>query len=234
MPEGDKGKEQFRNAITELKNLHVATALAPLFDLRNELILNDEFLTRGGIDNATQKHLLDFILYADRVRRRVTYNPDNTDLGVAIEEAMKVKGNKKTDEELGSVAKPFAGDLIQNASGPLFPLPWALDGSDDDIPLNSALNLRNSQARILLGAIDRAIVQWTRGESRNRTRFITKTDSFRAYGSYLELTNFIRAFGGDANRVDLAQGVLPSEEPQGVLASPNRRGETSGGEGPSN
>ncbi len=49
----------------------------------------------------------------------------------------------------------------------------------------------------------------------------------RIYGHYQEVLGYLRSFGGDANRIDVAQ-VLPSEEPLGPEDSPNRKLETSG------
>lgn len=224
MPIGAPGLEQFRRAIVTLRNLHIAAALSPLLTMRAELLANDELSDRGGFDNPTRDHLLQHLLHCDRWRRRVTHNPDNAPLGDKIETAL----DPQAQLEIGE--KPFGGDDIQNQSGGLIDLPFALDGSDSDIPLQSQLKLKSTHALVLLGALDKAVVAWTRLNSRDRTRFITRYDSMRIYGHYQELLGYLRAFGGDENRVDVAQ-VLPSEEPLGADDSPNRKSETSGREG---
>lgn len=219
MPIGDPAKEQFRRAIVTLRNLHIVAALSPLFTLRAELLANDELSDRGGFDDPTQLHLKSHLMHCDRWRRRVTHNPDQVDLGDKIERAI----NPNAVIELGE--SPFGGDDIQNQSGGLIDLPYALDGSDPDIPLQSQIKLKSTNALVLLGAIDKAIVAWTRLNSRDRTRFITRFDSMRIYGNYQEILGYLIAFGGDNNRVDVAQ-VLPSEEPLGPADSPNRRSES--------
>jgi|GEM_PF-770774 len=219
MPIGDPAREQFRRAIITLRNLHVVAAMSPLFTLRAELLANDELSDRGGFDDPTQTHLKGLLVHCDRWRRRVTHNPDQADLGDKIEKAINT-GNAL---EVGT--SPFGGDDVQNQSGGLIDLPYALDGSDPDIPLLSQIKLKSTNALVLLGAIDKAIVAWTRLNSRDRTRFITKFDSMRIYGHYQEVLGYITAFGGDQNRVDVAQ-VLPSEEPLGPADSPNRRSES--------
>lgn len=224
MPIGDPGKEQFRRAIPTLRNLSIAAAIAPLVDMRSELIGNDEFRMRGGIDDATRDHLLSHLVNCDRMRRRITHNPEGKSLGLLIEQAIDVR------QPIQEGDKPFAGvDDIQNQPGGLFDLPWDLSGADVNMPLSSKLNLRSNNAKILLGAIDRAIVSWTRLESRHRTKQITATDSYRMYGHYQEILGYLKAFGGEANRVDIAAGVLPSEEPLGSDDSPNFLNESSGG-----
>ena len=222
MPAGDLGKEQFRRAVTEFRNLHILAALGPLFDFRSEIVSNDEFGVRGGLDDTTRDHFTDHLLACDRMRRRVTYNPERVPLGDLIEQA--------TDANVsltGSV-QPFGGDDIQEAPGGLVALPWALDGTDPNIPLASQLNFRSQNALVLLGAVDRAIVNWTRLESRFRTSFIYVKDSMRMYGSYVQVLEYLKAFAGDANRVDMAAGVRPTEEPLGAGDSPNLRSESVG------
>ena len=220
MPIGDPGREQFRRAIVTLRNLHIAAALSPLFTMRAELLANDELSDRGGFDNPTRDHQIALLVHCDRWRRRVTHNPDDEPLGDKIENAID------SSEQIDIGTSPFGGDDIQNQSGGLIDLPFALDGSDPDIPLQSQVKLKSTHAIVLLGAIDKSIVAWSRLNSRDRTRFITRFDSMRIYGHYQEILGYLSAFGGDQNRVDVAQ-VLPTDEPLGADDSPNRRAESS-------
>lgn len=223
MPAGDPGIEQFRRAITEFRNLHVVAALGPLLDFRSEVVSNDEFGVRGGLDETTKNHYIEHLLACDRMRRRVTYNPERTPLGDLIERATD------SNETLLGSTEPFGGDEVQESPGGMVTLPWAVDGSDPNIPVASQLNFRSQNALILLGAVDRAIVNWTRLESRFRSTFIYVKDSMRMYGNYVQVLEYLNAFAGDSNRVDMAAGVRPTEEPLGPTDSPNLRTETAGG-----
>ena len=223
MPAGALGKEQFRRALVEFRNLHVVAALGPLFDFRSEIVSNDEFGVRGGLDDTTKNHYVSHLLACDRMRRRVTYNPEKTPLGDLIERTIDSK-----ETLLGSTV-PFGGDEVQEAPGGLITLPWALDGTDPNIPLNSQLNFRSQNALILLGALDRAVCNWTRLESRFRGTFIYVNDSMRMYGNYVQILEYLNAFAGDLNRTDMAAGVRPTEEPLGPTDSPNLRTETAHG-----
>ncbi len=220
MPIGDPGKEQFRRAFTTMRNLHIAAGIHPLILFRQEYLGNDELQNRSGFDDATQRHFIAHIRHCDIWRRNITINASQESLGNQLAYAVD------TDEELEIGDNPFAGDSVQNSTGGKIDLPFALDGSDPNIPLMSEIELASTNAIILLGAMDRVIVQWTRLESRKRTRFITKMDSMRIYGTYQEIAAYLVAFGGEANQIDVAQ-VLPSEEPLGPSDSPNRRTETS-------
>lgn len=215
MPVGDPGKEEFRDAVTkDLRNLHIAAGLAPVMDFRSEVIGNDELNFRGGMDSGTRDHQLRLLLWCDRWRRRVTLNPDPASLEEQVENAIE------TEIDLTDSENPFAGDNIQNMSGSLYDLPWALDGTNPNIPLVSQLDIKNNQAIVFLGAINRTIVLWTRMNSRGRSKFITRMDSTRIYGNYQELFGFLVAFGGAANMIDIAQ-MLPTDEPRGPQASSN-------------
>lgn len=222
MPIGDPGQEQFRDAIVELRNLHIAAGLAPLMLMREELIGNDDLADRGGFDTPTQTHFVTLLANADRMRRRVTHNPDGLPLGDKIQKAVDA------ELEIEDAENPFGGDDIQMQAGGLYQLPWDLSGADENIPLRSKLDQRSANAIVLLGALDQAIVSWTRLESRFRRLFITQTDSMRIYGMYQQIYAYLKTFGGDENRVDVAQ-VRATEEPRGPANSPNRLTETATG-----
>jgi len=223
MPIGDPGKEQFRRAIITMRNLYIAAGIQPVILLRQELIGNDELSSRGGCDDPTKLHLTSLLINCDRWRRRLTHNPDNLPLGDKIAKAIDVNAVINEGEN------PFGGDDIQNQSGGLIDIPFAFDGTDPDIPIASQLRTSSMNSLILLGAVDIAIVNWTRLNSRDRTRFITHFDSMRIYGQYQAILGHLNAFCGDDNLIDVAQ-VLPSEEPLGPSDSPNFRAETSGNE----
>ena len=103
MPAGSPGKEQFRRVITEFRNLHILAALGPLFDFRSEVVANDEFGVRGGLDETTKDHYVEHLLACDRMRRRVTYNPEKTPLGDLIERA--VNSNETLMGSTGAVRR---------------------------------------------------------------------------------------------------------------------------------
>lgn len=216
-----EGKEQFRRAITQFRNRHIVAAIHPLINFRAEVIGDDEFAARGGADDSVQTHYLGHLMACDRMRRHITFNPDEKPLGDKIAKAIDATATI----EIGD--NPFGGDDIQNQTSGLIDLPFALDGTDPDIPLNSQLkpSFKKGVGMILLGAIDDAIVAWTRLNSNNRTNFITCEDSMRIYGKYQQILGYLKAYLGTKNRVDVAQ-ILPTQEPLGPKDSPNILGES--------
>lgn len=225
MPVGDPGKETFRDMILEFRNRDILGAMKPLITLRQEVIADDEFQHRGGVDDPARNHFARHLLMCDKLRRYITHNPEDSDVGEELRKAIDPDGTLERDiQELGM---PFAGEAVQNASRGLVMVLWAFDGTDPDIPVPSQLNM-DGTGLLLAGSIDLALVQWTRLESRHRTRKITLEDSYRMYSEYVQMYEYLQVFLGDSNRVDVAQ-VLPSAEPRGVTASPNIRGETARG-----
>lgn len=240
MPIGAPGVEQFRDAIIELRNQHIIAAMAPLMDFRGEIVGNDEFKSRATVDTTTQLHFMTHLQQCDAWRRVVTYAPNRDSLADRIKAAIdtaKVIGRgdllagAPADAPLVPDIRPFGADEVQSAPGGIKQLPWALDGTDPNIPLNSKLNFRSNNGLLLLQAVDLAIVGWTRLESRFATRFITVGDSMRMYGHYVQILEYLLLFAGDKNRVDFAVGVRPTEEPRGAAVSPNMITEVAGTSG---
>ena len=224
MPEGAPGQEQFRNAIVEYRNHHISALVTPLILFRTEVLGSEDLADRGGLDGSAQKQFRDLLYNCDKWRRRVTHNPDNADLGGIIAKAINV------EEDMTTSASPMRGEEVQGGSVGLHQLPFAIDGTDEDIPLKSAIKIKSANGMLLLGAIDATIVAVTRLNSRDRSQFITQMDSMRVYANLCQILEYLDGFGGDDNRVDVAQ-VLPSDEPRGPENSPNRKTETSGSDG---
>jgi hypothetical protein len=219
---GDAGKAEFRNAILEHRNPHIAFGLSRVMDLREEVVTNVDLKVRPGVDEPTKLHFIQILQSADRARRLVTYNPggDPADLGAAIARAIDFEAPL----EIGP--NPFSGDEIQMGSSGLYTLPWDLSGNDQNIPLLEKLELSNGGV-LVVQAVNRAIVTWTRLESRHRDSFIYKNDSMRVYAMYQQILALLEAIGGPDNQVDFAQ-VRATEEPRGADNAPNRATETTG------
>ncbi len=239
MSVGEPGKEQFRNAINEFRNSHILAALTGVMGFRSQIIGNDEFQARGGIDTTTRDSLLSHLQHCDKWRRVITYNPNPATLEERVKKAIStaelITGARLTgqpsDKPLDVDENPFGGDEVQGAPSQLLQLPWAIDGTDPNIPLNSQLNFRSGNGFLLLQAVDAAFVAWTRLESRMYSRFITIKDSLRMYSHYVQMRDYLAIFAGDRNMLDYPAGVLPSEEPRGPLNSPNMAGEVAGTSG---
>jgi hypothetical protein len=239
MPIGDPGQQQFRDLIPEMRNQHIIAAMAPLMKFRSQIVGMADFKERGGLSDVNRDYLSKLLQACDKWRRVITYNPSRKPLGdriaVAIGTSELTKGQKDTgaptDTPLKADDQPFGGDEVQSSPGLMRQVPWAFDGSDVNIPLNSVLNFRSQEGFLVLQAVDDATVSWTRLESRFNTRFITVEDSMRMYAKYIQILEYLQIFAGDENRVDIAVGVMPSEEPRGPGNSPNMKSEDAGTSG---
>ena len=221
---GDAGKESFRRIITTFRNQHLIPALAPLFLFREALLNSDDFRARNGVDDAAKNHFTNHLVNCDRIRRLITFNPDELDI-----KSIKALVDKAIDskESIENGAKPIGGDEIQGQSGGLFTIPWDVSGSDPNIPLPSQLDMASSTGVVLLNGIDAAIVAYTNLESRHRSQFITPNDSMRMYGKFQQIYTYLDMFGGTENMVDVAN-PRATDLALGAANAPNRKTETNG------
>ncbi len=215
MPIGAPGIESFDRAFVRIQNSHIVAGLTPLFTLRQELVSGVGFRDRGGMDTSERDHLVEHLVVADRMRRRITYNPSKQPLHDLKDQITD------TTAVIGSDIDTFVGEELPQMGGGEFMIPWALDGTNPNIPRLSDFEHIQGPGMLLLMAVDRTIEAYTRLESRNRVRFLTVTDSFRMFSLFEQIFQFLMAFGGDENRIDIVN-PLPSDEPKGVDDSPNR------------
>jgi hypothetical protein len=108
---GDPGAGPFRDAVIRHRNPYIAAGIAPLITFRQEVVANSALQDRGGFDTATQAHFRKHLGHCDRVRRQLTYNPENTDLQVLIKEGIDPKGEAKEGSNPVSIADASDGQL---------------------------------------------------------------------------------------------------------------------------
>ena len=212
------GKDTFEDAITRFRNRSIHTYIGHALKFREQVLQDGEFGVQSGWDDATNTMLQEYLVQLDFLRRKITHNPQNTDLKTLLDRAKDLNLSLPDEQNQQSPA----GDEIARPTGREFDLPDKLDGSDPNIPLLSSVHLRNVDARMFVTALDQHIVEASRLDSRFATYRITPRESLMLYGSLLEMWDMTVSFGGDENRLPVVHGVRPSEEPRGPLASPNR------------
>jgi hypothetical protein len=212
------GADTFQDAITRFRNRSIHTYVGHALMFRGQILQDGEFGVQSGWDTATNEFMTEHLIRLDYLRRKITHNPQDVDIK-KLEERARDLSVSLPDE---TNAQSPLGDEVARPVGREFDLPYALDGSDPNIPLLSGVNLRNVDARMFVTALDQHIVEATRLDSRFATYRITPRESLMLYSSLAELYDMCMSFGGDEKRVAIPHGVRPSEEPQGVAASPNR------------
>ena len=212
------GKSTFEDAITRFRNRSIHTYVGHAIMFRGQILQDGEFGVQSGWDNATNEFIQEHLMRIDFLRRKITHNPQKVDIKTLEERARDLALSLPKDLNDHSPA----GEEVARPAGREFDLPYALDGSDPNIPLLAEVNLRNVDARMFVTALDQHIVESTRLDSRFATYRITPRESLMLYGSLCEMWDMTVSFGGDDNRVSIPHGVRPSEEPRGPLASPNR------------
>jgi hypothetical protein len=212
------GQDTFQDAITRFRNRSIHTYVGHALTFRGQILQDGEFGVQSGWDTATNQFMMEHLVQLDFLRRKITHNPQQTDIKTLVDRAKDLSISLPDDVN----EKSPAGDEVARPTGREFDLRYRLDGSDPNIPLLSVVDLRNVDARMLVTALDQHIVEATRLDSRFATYRITPRESLMLYGSLCEMWDMCVSFGGDENRVPIVHGVRPGEEPQGVGASPNR------------
>jgi len=212
------GQHTFEDAITRFRNRSVHTYVGHCLTFRGQILQDGEFGMQSGWDTATNDFMKEHLVRLDYLRRKITHNPQQTDLQTLVDRARDLEIS--LPEELNSESP--AGDEVPRPTGREFDLPYRLDGNDPNIPLLREIDLRNVDARMFVTALDQHIVEATRLDSRFATYRITPRESLMLYGSLAELFDMCVSFGGDGARMPIPHGVRPSEEPRGPAASPNR------------
>lgn len=221
---GAPGREQFADAHTQFRNQAIMAYVGELMLFREEYTGDDTLATRNGFDDQTLNHFLEMLKNVDQVRRDITDNSTGTDLRTLIPDATD-PGQNITQGSQAQVAADKKTAAIKKPAGAMAVLPYALDGSDANIPLSSQLNIRNPLARVILHCIDNAVVQATRYEDRFLTATITPQTSLMMFAELQNIMTALNQFGGGANRVLVTSGTRRSEEPRGANAAPNAAGE---------
>jgi len=212
------GKDTFEDAITRFRNRSIHTYVGHCLLFRGQILQDGEFGVQSGWDTATNEFIVEHLLRLDFLRRKITHNPQQTDIKTLEERARDLSLSLPDDVN----AKSPAGEEVARPAGREFDLPYRLDGPDPHVPLLAEVDLRNVDARMFLTALDQHIVEASRLDSRFATYRITPRESLMLYASLSEMFDMVMSFGGDANRVPIPHGVRPSEEPRGPSASPNR------------
>lgn len=212
------GKDTFEDAITRFRNRSLHTYVGHCLTYRGQILQDGEFGMQSGWDTATNDFLMEHLVRLDYLRRKITHNPQATDLKTLELRARDL--SISLPEEVNSHSP--AGEEVPRPTGREFDLPYRLDGSDPNIPLLAAIDLRNVDARMFVTALDQHIVEATRLDSRYATYRITPRESLMLFSSLAEMFDMCGSFGGDAARLPIPHGVRPSEEPRGPEASPNR------------
>lgn len=216
------GADTFQDAITRFRNRSIHTYVGHALLFRGQILQDGEFGVQSGWDTATNEFMMEHLVRLDYLRRKITHNPQNVDIKMLEQRARDL--DVSLADEINEQSP--LGEEVARPVGREFDLPYALDGSDPNIPLLGTVNLRNVDARMFVTALDQHIVEATRLDSRYATYRITPRESLMLYSSLVEMYDMCRSFGGDEHRVAIPHGVRPAEEPQGVAASPNRESAT--------
>lgn len=171
---------------------------------------------QSGWHTATDRKIRQWLVRLDRIRRKMIHRAGEFDQKIDnLEElAVGMELSLPTEADDGGV-----GDGIARPAGRPIPFRYKLDGTDQNVPSLSAMNMRNVDGFTLLTALDLHITTATRLDARNATHRITAEEGTILFSGLLEMWKVCDECGGDEKIIGVNEGVLPAEEPRGPTAS---------------
>ena len=117
-----KSADTFEDAITRFRNRSIHTYVGHSLTFRGQILQNGEFGVQSGWDTATNEFILEHLLRLDYLRRKVTHNPQKTDIKTLEERARDLsislpKDVNETSPAGEEVARP-AGARVRFALRP--------------------------------------------------------------------------------------------------------------------
>ncbi len=219
---GHKGTETFVDIHTYFENRSIHMYISHCVKMRQQLMLLEDFKRQQGWQDQTDRKIRQWLVKIDRLRQKMIYTSGGLDLNVGdlekLAKDMKLELPKKSETK-------DAGDMIARSSGRPFETRFKFDGSTDNVPTLSKMEMRNVDAFTLIQALDLHIVDASRLDSRKATRRITAEEGVQLYSGLFEMWQICDQFGGTKQMIGVTEGTLPEEEPQGSARSGGVLGE---------
>lgn len=193
------------------RNGTIHAVLAEIIKFRKQLTVRSEFNQQSGWDNALNNYLVKGLEQINDSLENIVYNPSNKSLEELEAETADTSGSLMQDYADGKYS--IHSDNVVMDVPQERPVLWTLDGSDPDIPQPTEDKYKNDFGRLFIKGLDELFVSLTRLDSRHQGRGVTKDESLRLRSKLNELITITQRKGGEANRFDIPEGTLPSEEP---------------------
>lgn len=202
------GQNTFTGANLVFKNKAIHALLAEIIKFRKQLTVRSEFKQQSGWDNALNNYMVRELDKLHDTVENITYNPDSQSLDTLKRQVVDVTRGVVDDYN----TRALASDNLVMPVGLDIGVVWDLTGADVDVPQISTADFPNDAARMFIKQLDTLFVEATRLDSRFQSDYITKYEG-------LILTNYLNVLyaitqrkGSEANRSDIPQGTLPSQE----------------------
>ena len=198
----------FHGYVKSFPNSGLHTFVAELIKFRKQLTVRSEFRSQSGWDNSLNNYLTRQLEQLADTLENITYNPDDTSREDLLAQSADTTRSLADDYNV----KAMSSDNVLMPVATDRPVVWVLDGSDPDLPQMTPENCPNDFARVFVAGLDNVFVQATRLDSRWQPTCITKYESTMLRSLLNQLYTITQRKGGEANRSDTVQGVLPSME----------------------
>ena len=204
----------FTGLMVALVNQGIALIVNETMTFRKQLTQRSEFTGQSGWNDALNDYMQKNLERLRETISRVTYSPSGADPAVVKKNRRKQAADTSTTLKAAFDSKSVnADDLVMPASVRARPLTFDFTGDDPNVPQPTPALLPNDFARAFVVGLDAFVVMATQLDSRPQPTTINKAESAQLVAALNSLYVICETKGGEANRIEIPTGILPSDFP---------------------
>lgn len=198
----------FEGAFLSTHNLGVYAIAEEIISFRKQLTPQGVNASQSGWGDPLNRFMVDWLNRLSQTTATVTYSLS----GITPEQL--ADNAKDTDGDMSDEfnAQSINSDEMVMPPNDELTFRWMLDGSDIDVPQLTKETCPNEWMFLFISNLDKLYTMVTRLDSRHSGSVITVTDSMKVHAKINELMSICQRKGGEANRIDIPVGTLPSQE----------------------
>lgn len=198
----------FEGSFTETNNLGVYAICEEIINFRKQLTPQGVNASQSGWGDPLNTFMVKWLNRLSQTVASVTYS-----LSGATEEELE-NNAKDTGGGVVSIfnAQSINSDEVVMPPNDPMTFRWLVDGTDVDIPQLTKEDCPNEWMFLFIANLDKLYRMVTRLDSRHAGSVISADDSVKVHAKINELMTICQRKGGEANRVDVPVGTLPSQE----------------------
>lgn len=198
----------FKGANVEFHNQGIHFLCAEIIKFRTQLIIRNIKDSQSGWNDALNAYMIEELERLNTTVVSIAYNPENITKDALEDRAHDINSSLLSTYNDSSLS---SDNTLMPDLGPR-PIVWDLTGDDPNIPQMTPANCPNDIYRAFITSLDDLFVMSTRLDSRHESITISAAEAVQLQSQLEKLISITQRKGGEANRTDIPNGTLPSDE----------------------
>lgn len=198
----------FEGSFTSTRNFGIYAICEEIINFRKQLTPQGITASQSGWGDPLNKFMVDWLNRLSQTVATVTYSLS----GITPEQM--ANNAKDTDGDMADevTAQSINSDETVMPPNDDMTFRWLIDGTDKDVPQVTKEECPNEWMFMFIANLDKMYRLVTRLDSRHNGSVITVSDSIMVHAKINELMTICQRKGGEANRIPVPVGTLPSQE----------------------